>query len=129
MNGLELSGVFSLFIFFYEIVRFISYILMLILPFSIFNTIFEWATKCDESRISFEKSQKYLWFHPHFFALLHCTKSYFVTKIFLTCCENKLFYWNFWNSRLKAKSLQIFRSLEQFKQWKVRTIYGKWMLF
>ena len=35
---------------------------------------------------------------------------YFVTKIDLTYCEKKLFYWSrkTWNSRLKAKKLQNF---------------------
>ena len=35
-------------------------------------------------------------------------KWYFVSKIFITYCEKKLFYWlrkNFWNLRLKAENL------------------------
>ena len=38
---------------------------------------------------------------------------------------------NFWNSRLKAKNLQDFwdQLNNLFKQWKVRTISGNWMLF
>ena len=46
---------------------------------------------------------------------------YFVTKIVLTYCEIKLFY--FWNSRLKVENLQkkLLRSLEQF----IQTVKGK----
>ena len=65
--------------------------------------------------------------------LLH-NNWYFVTKIGLTCCEKKLFYWSKitfeirgWRPRIYKDFLDHLNNI--FKQWKVRTTFGNRMFF